>query len=281
MSEILAYEFMRRAFLVVLLAGFLSSLVGFFVVSQRLAFAGHGVAHSAYGGLALGLLLGTSSFWIGTLFAVTVALLIGWTTRRGRLPEDTTIGILLAAAMALGTAILSRVPGYVDLFSLLFGNVLAAQTAEVRALALIGGAVALFVILRFHDLLSMAFSEELARIDGRPVAFLYYGLLVAVALVVMVSVRAVGVVLASALLVIPTAAARQLASNYRQVLGLSMAVSLLSGVVGLMLSFFWDLPSGASIVLVATAFFGLSLAGRRWRERLRREHVVLASPRGH
>ncbi|NMA72490.1 MAG: metal ABC transporter permease, partial [Firmicutes bacterium] len=78
MSEILAYEFMRRALVVVLLAGGLSSLVGFFVVSQRLAFAGHGVAHSAYGGLAVGLLLGTSSFWTGTLFAVAVALLIGW-----------------------------------------------------------------------------------------------------------------------------------------------------------------------------------------------------------
>lgn len=280
MSEILAYEFMRRAFLVVLLAGFLSSLVGFFVVSQRLAFAGHGVAHSAYGGLALGLLLGTSSFWTGTLFAVAVALLIGWTTRRGRLAEDTTIGILLAAAMALGTAILSRVPGYVDLFSLLFGNVLAAQAGEVRALAVVGGAVALFVVLRFHDLLSLAFSAELAAIDGRPVGFLYYGLLVAVALVVMVSVRAVGVVLASALLVIPTAAARQVASNYRQVLGLSMAVSLASGAGGLILSFLWDLPSGASIVLVATAFFGLSLAGRQWRERSRRGGMALAGTRG-
>lgn len=280
MSEILAYEFMRRAVLVVLLAGFLSSLVGFFVVSQRLAFAGHGVAHSAYGGLALGLLLGTSSFWTGTLFAVAVALLIGWTTRRGRLAEDTTIGILLAAAMALGTAILSRVPGYVDLFSLLFGNVLAAQAGEVRALAVVGGAVALFVVLRFHDLLSLAFSAELAAIDGRPVGFLYYGLLVAVALVVMVSVRAVGVVLASALLVIPTAAARQVASNYRQVLGLSMAVSLASGAGGLILSFLWDLPSGASIVLVATAFFGLSLAGRQWRERSRRGGMALAGTRG-
>src|SRR5690606_22520153 len=140
-------------------------------------FAGHGVAHSAYGGLAIGLLLGTSAFWTGTLFAVAVALLIGWTTRRGSLPEDTTIGILLAAAMALGTAIISQVPGYVDLFSLLFGNVLAARPDEVLALAVVGGAVALFVILCFHDLLSMAFSEDLARIDGRPVGFLYYGLL--------------------------------------------------------------------------------------------------------
>lgn len=278
MSEILAYEFMRRALVVVLLAGGLSSLVGFFVVSQRLAFAGHGVAHSAYGGLAVGLLLGTSSFWTGTLFAVAVALLIGWITRRGRLAEDTTIGILHAAAMALGTAILSRVPGYVDLFSLLFGNVLAAQAAEVRALALVGGGVALFVILRFHDLMSVAFSEELAQIDGRSVEVLSYGLLVAVALVVMVSVRAVGVVLASALLVIPTAAARQVASGYRQVLGLSLVVSLVSGVGGLILSFLWDLPSGASIVLVATFLFGLSLAARHWRERRRRGLALAPFP---
>ncbi|BAS26541.1 metal ABC transporter permease [Limnochorda pilosa] len=265
MDEIFAYEFMRRALLVVLLAGGLSSLVGFFVVAQRLAFAGHGVAHSAYGGLAIGLLLGTSPFWTGSLFAVAVALLIGWTTRKGRLPEDTTIGVFLAAAMALGTAVISQVPGYVDLFSLLFGNVLAARADEVAALAAVGGAVAFFVILRFHDLLSVAFSEELARIDGRPVAFLYYGLLVAVALVVMVSVRAVGVVLASALLVIPTAAARQLASGYRGVLGASLAVSLASGVGGLMLSFVWDIPSGASIVLLATLFFALSLAARPLR----------------
>lgn len=267
MSEIFAYEFMRRALLVVLLAGGLSSLVGFFVVSQRLAFAGHGVAHSAYGGLAIGLLLGTSAFWTGTLFAVAVALLIGWTTRRGSLPEDTTIGILLAAAMALGTAVLSQVPGYVDLFSLLFGNVLAARPDEVLALTVVGGAVALFVVLRFHDLLSMAFSEDLARIDGRPVGFLYYGLLVAVALVVMVSVRAVGVVLASALLVIPTAAARQVAAGYRHVLAASLAVSLVSGTGGLVLSFLWDLPSGASIVLLATLFFALSLGVRAVRAR--------------
>ena len=193
--EMLSYGFMQKAFLAGILLGLLSALVGFFVVLKRLSFSGAGIAHTAFGGVALGLVTGLNPLWTAGAFALGVAWLIAWISRQGRLPEDTAIGIFFAGAMALGVGILSLSKGYYgDVFGYLFGNILAVSTGDLALLFIAGTGVAVFILLSFRALLFLCFDEELAAASGLPVRFLYYGLFTAIALTVMVAVKMVGIV---------------------------------------------------------------------------------------
>jgi ABC-type Mn2+/Zn2+ transport system permease subunit len=213
-----------------------------FVVLRRMAFVGHGVAHAAFGGVALGVLLGFNPILSGAGFAIGVALLIGVVGRRGRLSEDASIGILFASAMAFGVVCLNLMKGYaVDLFGYLFGNLLAVTPADL------GLIVALAVVT---VVLLLLFSKE----------FLF------LALTVVISIKVVGAVLIAALLVIPGASALQLSSSYRVVFPLSVGLGVLAALGGMAVSYFADLPPGATVVLSSSALFGVCLAaGRAWR----------------
>jgi zinc transport system permease protein len=262
-TEMFSYAFMQRALLASLGIGVLTSLAGFFVVYRRLAFAGVGIAHAIFGGVALAFVLGIAPLLGGAVFALAIALAIAATSRRGSLSEDSAIGIFFSAAMALGTVLVARTTGYVDLFGYLFGNILAVTPQDLYTLLIAGSAVLLFFVLQFHNLMAVAFSPELAEVDGKPVALLEYGLMLAIAGVVVLAVRMVGIVLVSALLVIPPATARLWARHYRSFILITLAVNLISSVGGLLLSFFFDLPSGGTIVLLGTAFFLVSLLVHR------------------
>lgn len=254
--DILGYAFMQRAFLAVILVGLLCSILSFFVVLKNLSFMGAGISHAILGGIAIGVILGINPLYSGALFAVFIALVIGYISKSGRIQEDTLIGIFFPTGMALGITLISFKEGYYpELFSLLFGNVLAVSTGDLWFLAVIMVAVLLFITIFFKELLTICFDEELARANGLPATFLHMSLLVALALTVVVSVRVVGVVLAAALLVIPAAAGQRLSVNYRSMLILSVVIGLFSGLAGLLLSYLWDVPSGASIVLCAAAIF--------------------------
>ena len=263
MAEMLAYGFMQRALLAAVMVGTLCSAVAFFVVLKRLSFLGVGISHTALGGIALGLVTGLDPFWCGSAFAVATALATGHISRRGQLYEDTVIGIFFAAGMAFGIALLSSLKGYYpEIFSLLFGNILSVSTAELRLLAVVMAIVLLFTGLFFKELLAISFDEEAALASGLPVKLLYFGLLAAMALTVMVSVKLVGIVLASALLVIPAATGYRFSRNYRNMFCLSLATGIGGSVGGLILSYFLDLPSGAAIVLSMALLFVISLLCR-------------------
>jgi zinc transport system permease protein len=269
--EMLSYGFMQKAFLAGILLGLLSALVGFFVVLKRLSFIGAGIAHTAFGGVALGLVTGLNPLWTAGAFALGVAWLIAWISRQGRLPEDTAIGIFFAGAMALGVGILSLSKGYYgDVFGYLFGNILAVSTGDLALLFIAGTGVAVFILLSFRALLFLCFDEELAAASGLPVRFLYYGLFTAIALTVMVAAKMVGIVLASALLVTPAATGYQLARTYRGMLAVSVLAGLFSSLAGLWLSFIFNLASGAAIVLCATLFFLISFCFSPRRRRISR-----------
>lgn len=269
--EIFAYAFMQRALAAAVLVGLLCSTVAFFVVLRRLSFAGVGVSHSALGGVAIGVLTGVNPIVAGAVFATAVAWAIGWVSRRGQLSEDTAIGALFSASMALGVVLLGFVPGYTaDLMSFLFGNILAVTAADLALVAAVSFAVLGFVAFFFKELLAAAFDEEVAEADGLPVGFLYYGLLTAVALTVVVSVKVVGVVLSSALLVIPAAIGFELAKDYRRMLGIAVLAGVAGSVTGLALSFYLDVASGGAIVLVeALLFLAAYLASPRRARRTR------------
>lgn len=274
MSDVLdlfAYDFMKRALIAALLVGLLCSTVAFFVVLRRLSFVGVGVSHSALGGVAIGVLTGVNPIVVGAGFATAIAWVIGWVSRRGQLTEDTAIGTLFSASMALGVVLLGFAPSYTaDLMSFLFGNILAVTEADLLLLAGVSLVVLAFIGFFFKELLTAAFDEEVAMADGLPVDLLYFGLLTAIALTVVVSVKVVGVVLSSALLVIPAAIGFELAKSYRKMLGISLAAGVLGSLSGLVVSFYFDVASGGAIVLGETLLFFLAYLlsprrARRWR----------------
>ncbi len=260
MIEILSYGFMQRALTAGVIVSVLCALLSFFVILKRLSFTGAGISHSAFGGVAIGILLGWDPLLTAAFFCMLVAVLINWVQRKGTVTEDAAIGIFFAAAMALGVMLLALSNRYnIDLFGYLFGNILTITFSDLLVMAVAAGMIILLLLVFFKELLFYAFDEELARVNGLPTVFLSYLLGLILALAIVASLKVVGIILVSALLVIPGATARQLARNYRQMVLLSVLCALAATMGGLLLSYWWDLPSGATIVLLATFFFLLSL----------------------
>lgn len=258
---VLAYGFAQRALAGGIIIALLCSLISFFVVVRRLAFVGMGISHAAFGGVAIGLAAGINPMLSAGGFCAAVAMGIGWFSRKGRIHEDTVIGILFATAMALGVVLVRMAGAYnLDLMGYLFGSILAMSWTDVIVIAAIGVAAAAFIVLFFKELLFISFDEETAVASGLAVRFVYYGLLLTMALTVVVSIKLVGIILVSALLVIPGAAGMQLFRNYRGALVAALIVGVVSVVLGLYLSFAYDVASGATIVLVMFALFVVSMA---------------------
>jgi zinc transport system permease protein len=263
MSELLATPFVQRALVAGMLVGILTSYYGVFVVQRRLSFLGDGLAHAAFGGVALGLLLGWSPMWVALPFTALTAVGIVWVERRGRVAGDTAIGIFFATTMALGVIFLSLRKEYsVDAFSILFGDILYISASDVWVAA--GLLVASLATLPAWGRWAYAtFDRELARADRLAVARDDYLLAICLALTVVVAVKVVGVVLVAAMLVIPAATARQLAPTFAAMTLWAVAASLLSVILGMAVSLRWDLPSGPSIILAQAALFFVSSFVRR------------------
>ncbi len=258
------FLFMQRALTAAVLVGLLCGILGFFVVLRRLAFIGVGISHSAIGGVAIGILAGWNPLLSGAIFAVAVALGIALVSHSDYISEDTVIGVFFSASMALGIVLFSMKSGYQqDLFSYLFGNVLAISTGELVALA-IGSAVIMGVILlTFKEHLLIAFDEEVAAAYGHKVGALNVLLLVLLALTVVIGVRLVGLLLIQALLVVPAAIAALCVTNFRWQLLLAASIGSVSGIVGLVLAYQLDIAPGGAIVLVAVTLFFVALLVKR------------------
>jgi|BarGraNGADG00312_2_1021985.scaffolds.fasta_scaffold01584_3 zinc transport system permease protein len=252
----LSYSFGQTALIGGLLIAITCALMSFFIVVRRLAFAGMGISHAAFGGVAIGIAAGVNPIVTAAGFCVLVAGGIGWFSRKGKLHEDTIIGILFSASMALGIVLIAAAHAYnQDLLSYLFGSILAVAWTDVLILAILTLLAVAFMLLFFKELLFFAFDEETATASGVPVRFVYYGLLVTIALTIVVSIKLVGIILVSALIVIPGATGLQLSRNYRRVIVFSILSAVISVVVGLQLSFSFNVASGATIVLVMFALF--------------------------
>ena len=251
---------MQRAFLAAGFASVVCALVGTFVVLKGLAFMGDAVAHSSLAGMSVAYFLGGNIFWGALGWAVPASLLITFISRKANLRLDACIGIIFASGFALGIILMSRVTGYAaDLFGLLFGNVLGISWAEVALIGGIAAAVSLVVAAFYKELLFTSYDATMSAASGIPVRFMQYLLPVLVGVTTVASLKAVGIVLVLALLVTPSATAMLLARRMPSIMAYSVAVGLLATVLGLYLSFYADLPSGPSIVLVATGLFLLAL----------------------
>lgn len=262
MIDALSLPFMQRALIGGAIVGALASYYGTFVVQRRLSFLGNGLAHAAFGGVALGLLLHWEPLAVPVPFTIAVALGIDWVQRRTRLAGDTAIGIFFAVSMALGVIFLSlRKDNYTDAFTFLFGSILYVTRMD---LALAGGMALLTAatIPIWRRWAYATFDRELALADRRPVAADDRLLAVALAVTIVVATKIVGLLLIAAFLVIPAAAARQLARTFFAMTLWSVAIGVASVVAGLMLSYQFDLPSGAVVILVQAGVFAASLLKR-------------------
>jgi zinc transport system permease protein len=264
MIDFLSYGFVQRALVSGVLLGTTCAILSFFVVLRRMAFVGVGLSHAALGGVALGVVLGLPPLAAAGVFTVGVAWVIGWLGTRSELSEDTAIGVFFPTAMAMGVVLMSLSPEYrQDLVGYLFGNILSVGPGQVLPLA-ISSAVAIGVLVfYFKELLFMAVDPDAARATGIPVTALRFLLLTLLAVTIVAAVKLVGIVLVSAFLVIPAATGQAVAGSVRAMLALAVVTANGSVVGGLWLSWTWDLPSGATIVLVsALAFFAAVTVGR-------------------
>ena len=250
------FAFMQRALLAACLAALVCSVIGVFVVLRGMAFMGDAVAHSSLAGMSVAYFFGGSVFWGAFAWAVPASLAITFISRKAKVKLDTAIGIIFASGFAIGIILMSQVNNYTaDLFALLFGNVLAVSWGEVLLIALVTGGILLLIVMLYKELLFTAYDATMSAASGIPVRFLQYLLPVLVGVTTVASLRVVGIVLVLALLVTPAATAALLARRLPGIMIFSVLVGLISTVAGLYLSFHADLPSGPSIVVMATGIF--------------------------
>ena len=251
---------MQRAFLAAGLAAVVCAVVGTFVVLRGMAFMGDAVAHSSLAGMSVAYFFGGHVFWGALAWAVPASMLITFISRRANLRLDTSIGIIFAGGFALGIILMSQAGNYTaDLFGLLFGNVLGVSWNEVALIGAIAGGVVLVVLAFYKELLFTSYDATMSAASGIPVRFVQYLLPVLLGVTTVASLKVVGIVLVLALLVTPPATATLLARRLPGIMGYSIATSLVATVAGIYLSYYADLPTGPSIVMVATGLFLLAL----------------------
>ncbi len=266
--EPLQYEFMQRGMIASVLVGIVCAIVGTFVVLRGMAFFGDALAHTILPGIALGYLVSGGArnelFWWALGTAIIASLGIGAISKNSQIKEDTAIGIIFAGMFALGIALISTVRSYaVDLSHFLFGDVLSVSIQSLWLILLFGGIV-LFIIFAFYkEFTTLSFDPILAATLRLPVDLLNNLLLVLIAVTVAVSLQTVGVALMVAMLVTPAATAYLLTNRLPRMMLLAAIFASLSGVIGLYLSYYLSIASGAAIVLVATFFFVVAFGGRK------------------
>ncbi len=262
----LSSAFMQKALIVGIIVSLISGLVSVFVVLRKMSFIGAGISHAAFGGVAIGFFTGINPIITAIIYSIAVALGIDAVSRKGKVSEDATIGIFFASSMALGIVLISLSKEFnVDLFGYLFGNILAITEGEV----LLSLCIAVFaigaIVLFLKEIFITTFNEEIARVSGISVRAINLLFLIVLAVSIVISMKIVGIILISALLVIPGATAQLFAKNLYFMIAASCGVAVISTVLGLVLAYEFDIAPGGSIVLTATAIFLVALFFKRRR----------------
>ncbi len=258
------FAFMQNALLAVLIVAPLFALLGCMVINSQMAFFSDAMGHAALTGVAIGVLAGLADpLWAMICFALALTLLISWLRHHSAASIDTVIGLTMSLAVALGVVLLSRGGGFARYTSYLVGDILTISAVEIRRLLILLGGVLVLWVIFFNRMFFVSLNATLARSRAIRVGFMETLFAMIVALVVTVSIPWVGLLVINALLIVPAAAARNLARNMPQYIWGAVAISLASGMAGLVASFYWDTAAGATIVLFAMGCFVLSLCCRR------------------
>lgn len=265
MAQVMMLPFMQRALLAGLCIGIAAAFLGVFITLRNLSFYSDTIAHSTLAGIALGLLLHISPVVSAIVFCVLVGLLTVYIKDRSTISFDTVVGVIFAAGLSLGVVILSLLPSYrSELFTILFGDILTLTWFDVGTSFLVCLAVVGFLLYTSKRLLLVTFSTDFSYVRGVNAKRLDYAFFVVAALTVAVSIKIMGIILVTGLIILPAAIAKNIAKSFKQLVWLSIITSIASTIVGLTLSYLLDIPSGPSIILTSTvAFVGSLLARKR------------------
>ncbi len=262
-AEPLSYTFIQRGLLALILVGGISSVIGCFVVVRGLSFFGDALAHSVLPGVALsytaaGGAVGSNLFVGGLGAGILSALVIAFLTRNDRLKEDTAVGLVFVTMFALGIAIISTQGSYsIDLAHILFGSINGISPSDLQTMFVLGGLVLLVIAIFYKQFLIISFDLSLAHTLKLPVERLRVLLLILIAVTIVASLQAVGIALMLALLITPAATARLLTQRLHHMIICATFIGILSGIAGFYLSYYLDVPSGASIVLTMSTLFAV------------------------
>ena len=270
MLDLLHYEFMRNALLAGVLVSVACGVVGSLVVVNRLSSLSGGVAHAAYGGLGLAVFFRWPLLAGAMLFSLAASAVMGYVTVEKKERADTMVGVIWALGMAFGILMIDLTKGYfVDLMSFLFGSILAVPRESIAFMAGLDVCILASTVLVYKELVALSYDEEFARISGVPVRALYYLVLALIALCVVVLIRVVGLILVIALFTIPASIAELFTRKLSRIMILSSLLGMAFTITGLFLSYYFNLTSGATIILVAGVCYFIALLAKRVPKRMR------------
>ena len=256
--DLLQYTFFQRALLGSLLASIACGIIGTYIVTRRLVFISGGITHASFGGIGLGMFAGISPILSAAVFSVLSAFGVEWLSKRKDMREDSAIAVFWALGMALGIMFSFSSPGFaLDLSAYPFGNILIISTADLWFLSIVSILLIVFFSLFIHPMLYIAFDREFARSQGIPVQLFEYLLMMFIALTIVASLRMIGIVLAISLLTIPQMTANLFTYNFKRIIWLSIAIGFVGCIGGLMISYFLQVPSGASIIFFSILIYAI------------------------
>lgn len=259
--NILEYSFFQNALIGSVLASIVCGLVGTYIVTRRLTFISGGITHASFGGIGIGVFLGVNPIVSAMVFSVLSAFGIQWLSRRGNVREDSAIAVFWAFGMSIGILFCFLTPGFVpDLPSFLFGSILTIESGNLWLLAALS-VVTLFLFTAYYRMIvSTAFDPEFARSQRLPVSLIEYAMMALIAMTIVSTLRMVGIVLAMSLLTIPQMTANLFTYNFGRIAACSILIGCIDCVIGLAMSYWLNVPSGASIIFVSIVIYCLCKA---------------------
>jgi zinc transport system permease protein len=262
--DFLQYAFIQKALLAGSLMAITCSTLGLFLVLRKMSLIGDGLSHVSFGAIALGLFLGIYPFYVAIPLVMLASVLILKISEKTKLYGDAAIGIVSALGISMGVILASLSRGFnVDLFSYLFGNILSINASEVFLSALLSLIVLMTIYFFYWDLFSATFDDEYAKTTGIKTNFINLLITILTALTVILSIKMAGIMLVSALLIFPAVTALQISKSFQVAILISAIVSIVSVFLGIIVSFFFDLPTGATIVLVNGIIFTLTFVYKK------------------
>ncbi|MCK4908105.1 MAG: metal ABC transporter permease [Spirochaetes bacterium] len=256
MFDFFEYSLFVNSLLAAILASISCGIIGTYIVSRRIVFISGGISHASFGGIGIGYYLGINPLLGAAVFAVLSALGIENISKKTNINRDSAIGILWSLGMAIGLIFIYITPGYVpNLMSYLFGNILTVSLIDIYMMLGLSIIIVLFFIFNFRKILFISFDEEFSKTRRMPVTFINHILLSLVALTIVINIRVVGIILVISLLTIPQAIAKLFSNNFKTIMFYSIFFSLLSSISGLIISYNFNIPSGAAIIFASVLYF--------------------------
>lgn len=256
MEGILSFGFILHALEAALLASITCGFIGAYIVARRMVFISGGITHASFGGIGLGYFLGINPIFGAAIFSILSAFGIRLVSKQTDIREDSAIGILWSFGMAVGIIFIYLTPGYApNLMSYLFGSILTVTPTDLTLMGILAAITIAIFVLFYRTILFISFDEEYARSHNAPVETFNYLMLTLVALVIVINIRVAGIILVISYLTIPQSTANLFVNDLKKIIILSMIISFTGSVTGLLLSYYWNIPSGATIIFVFVLIF--------------------------